>query len=120
LDSYIANRNDSALARRVEAIRLPAASKKSAVRLRFTHYGSCGWEWALDNIAFYDIAPATPAPVITSVKASGGVVTVIWNNGGVLESSPSLVNPVWTSTGNMLGTFSEPASGAAKFYRARR
>ena len=120
ISPYIAERNDGPQARKVEAIRLSAAAKKSQVRLRFIHYGSCGWEWGIDKIAFYDIAPSTPAPAITSVRASGGVVTVTWSNGGVLESSPSLTSPVWTSTGNMLGTFSEPATGGAKFYRARR
>ena len=120
LAPYIANRNDTALSRRVEAIRLPAASKKSQVRLRFNHYGSCGWEWAVDNIAFYDIAPSSPVPAITSITLSGGVVTITWVNGGVLESSPSLSSPVWTSTGNMLGTFSEAATGSAKFYRVSR
>jgi len=120
LSPFIVNRNDTVLARKVEAIRLPAASKKSQVRLRFTHYGSCGWEWAVDNIAFYDIALTSPAPVITSITRSGGVVTINWINGGVLQSSPSLKNPVWTSTGNMLGTFSEAATGSAKFYRVSR
>jgi hypothetical protein len=120
LSANIANRNDTALSRKVEAFRLPAASKKSQVRLRFNHYGSCGWEWAVDNIAFYDIAPSAPAPVITSVTKSGGVITIVWSNGGVLESSPSLSSPVWTSTGNMLGTFSEAITGSAKFYRVRR
>lgn len=57
---YIANRNDGIAARRVEAIRLAQASRKSDVRLRFTHLGSCGWDWGLDNIAFYDLAPAAP------------------------------------------------------------
>ncbi|MEO6034990.1 MAG: hypothetical protein ABIQ35_07035, partial [Verrucomicrobiota bacterium] len=113
LAPFIAERNDQVAARKVEAIRLPDASKKSQVRLRFTHYGSCGWEWGLDNIAFYDIAPSSPAPIIASVSATGGVVTIKWNNGGVLESSPSLSNPVWTSTGNMLGTFSEAVAPGA-------
>ena len=57
LAPYIANRNDGIAARRVEAIRLPQASKKSDVRLRLTHLSHCGWEWGVDNIAFYDIAP---------------------------------------------------------------
>ena len=120
ISPYIAERNDGPQARKVEAIRLPAASKKSQVRLRFNHYGSCGWQWGIDNIAFYDIAPSTPAPVIASVSATGGVVTIKWSNGGVLESSPSLSSPVWTSTGNMLGTFSEAVAPGAKFYRVRR
>lgn len=120
LSQYIVERNDGPEARKVEAIRLPAASRKSQVRLRFTHYGSCGWEWGIDNIAFYDIAPTSAAPVITSITRSGGVVTINWINGGALESSPSLTSPVWTSTGNTSGTFSEPATGSAKFYRVSR
>jgi hypothetical protein len=121
LSPYIANRNDTSLSRRVEAIRLPAASKQSQVRLRFNHYGSCGWEWAIDNIAFYDIAPIVSAPpVITSITSSGGTVTIQWSNGGELQSSPSLSSPVWTPTGNTSGTFSEPTSGTAKFYRVKR
>jgi hypothetical protein len=123
LSPYIVNRNDTVAARKVEAIRLPAASRQSNVRLRMTHYGSCGWEWGIDNIAFYDIAPPAPAarPLITSVTAVGGTITVTWNNGGVLESSPSLSSPVWTPTGNSSGTFSEPVSpGANKFYRVKR
>src|SRR6266853_983921 len=96
LSPYIANRNDTALSRKVEAIRLPAASKKSQVRLRFNHYGSCGWEWAVDNIAFYDIAPTVAAqPRISSIAISNGQVAVQWTNGGTLESSPTLTTPVW-------------------------
>jgi hypothetical protein len=57
LAPYIANRNDGIAARKIEAIRLPQASKQSDVRLRLTHLSHCGWEWGVDNIAFYDIAP---------------------------------------------------------------
>ncbi len=120
LAPYIVNRNDEVAARRVEAIRLPQASKQGNVRLRLTHFGSCGWEWGIDNIAFYDIAPSSPLPVITSTTVTGGLVTVKWTNGGVLESSPSLVNPVWTSTGNMLGTYTEATTSGAKFYRVKQ
>jgi hypothetical protein len=108
----------------VEAIRLPEAAKKNAVRLRFVHYGSCGWEWAVDNIAFYDIAPATvqtpTAPHIDSIQASNGSITVKWSNGGTLESTSSLISPTWTSTGNSSGTFSEAVGTGAKFYRAHK
>src|SRR5262249_32261736 len=119
---YVVNRNDGQASRKVEAIRLPAASQKSQVLLRFTHYGSCGWEWAIDNIAFYDIAPTGggPAPLITSITSAGGTVSINWSNGRELESSPSLSNPAWTPTGNTSGTFSEQATGPAKFYRVKR
>jgi hypothetical protein len=122
LAPYIANRNDTALSRKVEAIRLPAASNKSQVRLRFNHYGSCGWEWAVDNIAFYDIAPTVAAqPRISSIAISNGQVTVQWINGGTLESTPGLTAPVWTPTGNSSGSFTEslPATGN-KFYRVKQ
>jgi len=122
LAPFIANRNDTALSRKVEAIRLPAASKKSQVRLRFTHYGSCGWEWAVDNIAFYDIAPTVAAqPRISSIAISNGQVTVQWTNSGTLESSPGLSNPVWTSTLNSSGSFTESLSATGnKFYRVKQ
>ena len=122
LSPYIVNRNDTALSRKVEGIRLPEASKKSDVRLRFTHYGSCGWEWAVDNIAFYDVPPATGAaqPHIDSVASSSGQITIQWSNGGTLEWTASLVNPSWTTTGNSSGSFSEALSSGNKFYRVTR
>lgn len=123
LSPYIVNRNDTALSRKVEGIRLPAASKKSDVRLRFTHYGSCGWEWAVDNIAFYDIAPpagSTP-PHIDNIASANGQVTISWSNGGTLEWTASLVNPSWTTTGNTSGSFSEAISSSGnKFYRVKQ
>lgn len=122
LAPYFANRNDGVAARKIEAIRIPKASKQSDVRLRLTHAGSCGWEWGVDNIAFYDVAPAVSEPPrITSVAISGGSITVKWSNGGTLESSPSLGGAVWTSTGNSTGTFTEVVPAAnAKFYRINR
>ncbi|MCC7376217.1 MAG: hypothetical protein IT581_16280 [Verrucomicrobiales bacterium] len=122
LAPYFANRNDGVAARRIEAVRIPQASKQGDVRLRLTHAGSCGWEWGVDNIAFYDIAPAqSDAPKISNVSVASGSITVKWSNGGTLESSASATGGTWTSTGNSSGTFSEavPATGA-KFYRVRR
>lgn len=62
--------------------------------------------------------PELNTPTISQV---GGVttITVTWSGGGELETAPSAVGP-WTGTGNTSGTFSEPAAGAAKFYRVRR
>ena len=88
LAPYVVNRNDTALARRVEAIRLPAASKKSQVRLRFTHYGSCGWEWGIDNIAFYDIASAGGAPVVgANIGLNFGADEPSGSSGGSLAAT---------------------------------
>jgi len=123
LAPYIAIRNDGIAARRVEAIRLPKASKQADVRLRFTHLSACGWEWGIDNIAFYDIAGTTSSgPNITSVAIAGGSITIQWTNGGTLESSPTLGGaPVWTSTGNSSGSYSEPvAASGNKFYRVKQ
>ena len=78
-----------------------------------------GWWWGVDNLAFYDI-PASVQPHIDSITVSAGQVTIRWSNGGTLESSPSLTSPVWTSTGNALGTFSEPVAPGKKFYRVKR
>ena len=120
LSPYIAERSNNKSSVRVEAIRLPAASKKSDVRVRFSHLGSCGWEWGIDNIAFYDIAPTTlPAtPKIDSIVGPGGPITIKWTT-GTLESTPSLTNPVWTSTGNTSGIFTEAAGIGNKFYRVK-
>jgi hypothetical protein len=124
LSPYVANRNDGVASRKVEAIRLPEASKKSQVRLRFTHYGSCGWDWGIDNIAFYDIAPATGGgaqPHIERITTSNNQVTIQWSGGGTLESSPSLGTPAWTSTGNSSGSFTENLSASGnKYYRVRQ
>jgi hypothetical protein len=126
LSPYIANRNDGIAARRVEVNRLPQASKKSDVRLRLTHLSHCGWEWGVDNIAFYDIAPtgAPPQggpPHIDSITVAQGQVTIKWSSGGTLESSLTLPSSSWTSTGNSSGTFSETAPTTGnKFYRIRQ
>jgi hypothetical protein len=123
LAPYIANRNDGIAARRVEAIRLPQASKKSDVRLRLTHLSHCGWEWGVDNIAFYDIAPPGGAaqPRIDSIAISNGQVAVQWTNGGTLEWTSTLVSPNWTSTGNSSGSFTESLSATGnKFYRVKQ
>ena len=66
LDAFIAPRinDDGANGKRIEAFRLPAASKRSDVRLRFIATGSDSWYFFVDNIRFYDIA--TNAPVVLS------------------------------------------------------
>ena len=124
LAPFIAERNDTRAARRVEAIRLPQASRKSDVRLRLTHLGHCGWEWGVDNIAFYDIASANTGgaqPHIDRITTSNNQVTIQWSGGGTLESSPSLGTPAWTSTGNSSGSFTESLSAAGnKYYRVRQ
>ena len=123
LSPYLVERTDTAQSRRIEAIRLPQASKQRDVRLRFCHVGSCGWFWGIDNIAFYDIGPAPGGaqPRIDRITISNGQVAIQWSNGGTLEYSTSLDNPSWTSTGNSSGSFAEsPSASGNKFYRVRQ
>jgi hypothetical protein len=127
LAPLIALRSDrSNLGTKVDGIRLPGASKQKDVRLRFFQLGNCSYWWAIDNLAFYDIAPtvsspASSPPQIDSVQAASGQITVKWSNGGTLETSPTLSSPTWTSTGNSSGSFTEPVNANGnKFYRVRQ
>jgi hypothetical protein len=61
--------------------------------------------------------PVTP-PVLAIVR-TGNSVTVTWENGGELETSESVVGP-WTKTGNTSGTYTEPITVAARFFRVSR
>jgi hypothetical protein len=124
LAPYITPRDDTpTISQKVDGIRLPMASRQKDVRLRFFQLGNCSWWWGVDNLAFYDIAPpnaGTPTPSqphIDSITFSGGQITIHWSGGGTLQSSPTLTNPAWTSTGNSSGTFTGPASGNSAFYR---
>ena len=69
--------------------------------------------------AYRAAAGAQPAVRITSARINNGIITIQWTGGGTLESTLSLTSPVWTSTGNSSGTFSEPATGTTKFYRVK-
>src|SRR5207247_2531355 len=80
-----------------------------------------------DNAAFNGLQimqaakPNTSTPKITSIASTGGQITIQWTGGGTLESTPSLTAPVWTSTGNSSGSFSEPLPGSGnKFYRVSK
>jgi hypothetical protein len=110
---------------RIEVFRLPAASRKSDVRLRFAQLGTDSWWFAVDNIAFYDdpnaIAGGPSDEIrITSTTVSGGNITIAWTGGGTLESATSLATPItWTSTGDSDGSYTAPATGT-RFFRVRR
>jgi len=77
---------------------------------------------ALDNPGaiktYYALATVT-RPEITSATSANGNITIIWVNGGTLESAQSLDGP-WTSTGDSDGSFTEPATAAMKFYRVKQ
>lgn len=122
LGDYVAPRlnDDSSEGARIEVFRLTQAGKKADVRLRFAAMGTDSWWFAVDNIAFYDVAPsAVPtAPQFNPPSITGNSVTLSWTGTGVLEESntpsggwgaaPSQNNPqTVTATGN-------------KFYRIRQ
>jgi hypothetical protein len=120
LAPLIAPRSANLTSSKVDGFRLPLASKQSDVRLRIYQLGDCSWWWGLDNLAFYDMAPPyVVSLVIDSATMSAGQITITWSHGGTLESSPTLVNPVWTSTGNSSGTFTAPAGSGNLFFRLR-
>lgn len=77
---------------------------------------------ANNKIAFVEIyaLPAeTVPPQIAPPVVAAGNLTVTWSNGGTLESAPSPAGP-WTSTGDSDGSYTEPTSAGAKFFRVRR
>jgi hypothetical protein len=115
--------NNTITSTKVDGFRLPNASLQKDVRLRFYQLGSCSWWFGVDNLAFYDVAPPVVAPLvphINTIQIAGPNVTITWSNGGTLESSPSLGAPVWTTTGNSSGTFTEPLGRGTKFYRVKQ
>jgi hypothetical protein len=128
LSPFVAPRvnDDKYEGKRWEAVRLPLAANKKDVRLRFSQLGTCSWYIGVDNVGFYDIAPsgaqvptgiasATASPLVKSVSVDGTTLTVTFQ-GGTLQSSPSLINPTWTTTGNSTGSYTETVSGV-KFFR---
>ncbi len=79
IGNYIVPRinDDGKEGKRIEIFRLPAAASKADVRLRLSATGSDSWYFFIDNIAFYDIAPAVAAktqpdaPTITLPSSLG-------------------------------------------------
>jgi len=72
-----------------------------------------------NKLCFVDVAriQLTGVPAITSISAVDGNVTVQWTGGGVLEGSSSLSGG-WTPLG-VDGSWTEPVSGPARFFRVR-
>jgi len=106
--------------KRIEIVRLPAAANKADVRLRFSATGTDSWYWFVDNIAFYDIAPASaPAGRLNAPARSGSSVVISWTGAGSLEESSSINGP-WTPSTSQTNPQNVPATGTgAKFYRLR-
>lgn len=100
--------------KRLEIYRLPAASHKSDVRLRFGYIGTASWYWAVDNIQFYDVAPA-PTPVLTVVPGAG-TATLSWTGNGTLLSAPT-VNGPWSVAASQANPQTVSTSGSSTFWR---
>ena len=85
--------------------------------------GSSWWNeiLAFDNVRITEGA-ALPAPQITGVTRSGNSVTIVWVNGGTLESATSLSpTATWTTTGDSDGSYTDAgAASGNKFFRVRR
>jgi hypothetical protein len=101
--------------KRLEIFRLPSASRKSDVRLRFAQIGTASWYWGVDNIAFYDVA-APPQPKLTIAGAQGGNATLYWQGNGTLLVAASLGGP-WTVAPSQSNPQTVSLSGAQKFWR---
>jgi hypothetical protein len=135
LAPFIAPRvnDDNFEGKRLEVVRLPMASGQKDVRIRLAQLGTCSWYFAVDNFAFYDIAPSG-ATVPTGVSGGGGGTnTVSFTNvsvsadhksatltyTGTLQSADVVTGP-WTpvSGANSPATITITPTGN-KFYRVQ-
>ncbi len=64
-------------------------------------------------------APPADKPKFTAFSVGNGGITLQWSNGGTLESATVVTGP-YTPTANSSGTFTEAATGPARFYRVKR
>lgn len=104
-------------------IRLVYYNGGGGANLEFFSYDGNGGKIPINDpnnpasIKAYHAVLSVALPRITSSTIVGGNITVTWENGGTLWSAPT-VNGPWTSTGDSDGSFTEPATGTMKFYRA--
>ncbi len=120
LGDYITPRvnDDTVEGKRVEIFRLPAATGKSDVRLRFSAMGTDSWYFAIDNIAFYDVAGAVTGPgKLNAPTISGGNAVISWTGAGTLQQATSITGP-WTAAASQANPQNVPVAGAtAMFFR---
>ena len=117
LGAYVAPRvnDDQFEGARIEVFRLPQAGGKKDVRLRFFAMGTDSWWFAVDNIAFYDVAPTTTTPPSRlTVTQSAGKVSITWAS-GKLQSADAVTGP-WVDVANAASPLSVTPAGT-KFYR---
>ena len=109
---------------RIEVFRLPLASRKSDVRLRFSAMGTDSWWFAVDNIAFYDVAGTTTSTTGLRFNAptfANGMITLSWTGGTapfLVQAKASLSDTNWENvltTSNRTVTL--PAAGFTRFFR---
>ena len=116
LGRFIAARNndDPVFDKRLEIYRLPMASHKSDVRLRFAYLGTGSWYFGVDNLSFYDVA-APVTPKLSIARAAGNSVTISWTGDGTLLEAPTLAGP-WTIPWSQANPQTQPVAGS-KFYK---
>jgi hypothetical protein len=111
--------------KRYELFRVSGADNQSKVRFRFIHAGTDSWYWGIDDFGLYgtDTSVTPTAPILT-LKASGDQYLIAWPStptGYVLESSPTLTPPSWTTVSGVSGTtVTVPADAAGRFFRLRK
>jgi len=121
LAPYIAPRwNDNQQeGKRVEIFRLPAASKKADVRLRFSQLGTGSWYFGVDNVAFYDVpVEASAVPPQLSISQANGTVTISWTGTGALQESTS-IKGTWGPAPSQANPQTIAAPTGVKFYRVQ-
>jgi len=116
LGRFVAPRNndDPVFDKRLEIYRLPMASHKSDVRLRFAYLGTGSWYFGVDNLSFYDVA-APVAPKL-SIALAAGNVTISWTGDGTLLEATTLAGP-WTVSWSQGNPQTFPTAAGSKFYR---
>lgn len=78
------------------------------------NYGGVTASWSFRVETYVEATPR-----ITGITPAGGNVTITWENGGTLESGPTILGP-WTSTGDSDGSFTEAAANGERYYRVKR
>jgi hypothetical protein len=106
--------DDRTIDKRLEIFRLPSASHKSDVRLRFAQIGTASWYFGVDNIAFYDVA-ALVTPSLT-ISGAAGNATFYWKGTGTLQVALS-VNGPWSVAPSQANPQTVPLSDAQRFWR---
>lgn len=106
--------DNSTIDKRFEIFRLPSASNKPDVRLRFAQLGTASWYFGVDNIAFYNVAaPVTPSLGLTT---SAGSTSIYWKGTGTLLVAPT-VNGPWTVAPSQANPQIISTGGTASFWR---